>query len=365
VTPRVRFVELRGNVDTRLRRLREPRGSARQLDGVVLAFAGIGRLWADESAHEAAAALLSDLPRMVLPLSACPAAPAQGALAIECRLEDEATARLLASLDDAATRRSIDAERALLAERGGGCQQRFGATQIELKGLGGLLYIRAAEERGEEVELGAVEVRWTPATPLPVPSPPVRAWDGTRAARPGLVPLAGATGAAAHALESARAVFIAHRRALPEGAQLRAGTPLWVPGLETWRALAERGIWVEGCAEGLGFAHIESLLSARWLRLPEASEWTILTHAQAAREWSTGRVIPTYESAPAGEGPPADATHVYWASGAQFERWRARLGDGTVHSCGPGKTYDHLVRGAVPHVRLFPQVQQWRQWLQL
>ena len=363
--PRVRFVELRGNVDTRLRRLQERRGSPRQLDGVVLAFAGIARLWADPSAHEAAAALLSDQPHMVLPLSACPAAPAQGALAIECRLEDEATARLLASLDDPATRRSIDAERALLAERGGGCQQRFGATQIELTGLGSMLYIRAAEERGEEVELHPVEIRWTPATPLPVPSRPVRAWDGTRAPRPELVPLPGAADAAAHALEGARALFIAHRRALPDGVQVRAGTPLWVPGLETWHALAERGVWVEGCAEGLGFARIESLLSESWLRLPAAGDWTILTHAQAAREWSAGRVVPTYESAPAGEGPPADATHVYWASGAQFERFRSRVGINTVHSCGPGKTYDHLVRAAVPHVRLFPQVQQWRQWLQL
>jgi hydroxymethylbilane synthase len=363
--PRVRFVELRGNVDTRLRRLQEPRGSARQLDGVVLAFAGIARLWADPSAHEAARALLSDQPRMVLPLSACPAAPAQGALAIECRLEDAATARLLAALDDPATRRDIDAERALLAQRGGGCQQRFGATQIELKGLGSVLYTRAAEERGEEVELHAVELRWTPATPLPVPAQPVRAWDGTRAARPDLVPLPGAAEAAVHALGSARAVFIAHRRALPEGAQVRVGTPLWVPGLETWRALAERGIWVEGCAEGLGFAHIESLLSESWLALPPVSDWTILTHAQAAREWSSGRVIPTYESAPVGEGPPTGATHVWWASGAQFERWQARVAVDTVHSCGPGKTYDHLVRRAVPHVRLFPQVQQWRQWLQL
>jgi hydroxymethylbilane synthase len=46
---RVRLVELRGNVDSRLRRLHEPRGSARHLDGIVLAFAGLARLWADSA----------------------------------------------------------------------------------------------------------------------------------------------------------------------------------------------------------------------------------------------------------------------------------------------------------------------------
>ncbi len=96
----MQLVELRGNVDSRLRRLHEPRGSARQLDGVVLAFAGLARLWADESTRPQLQQLLAGLPRMVVPLSVCPPAPAQGALAIECRREDAATAQLLAALDD-------------------------------------------------------------------------------------------------------------------------------------------------------------------------------------------------------------------------------------------------------------------------
>ncbi len=136
--PRVELCELRGNVDTRLRRLREPRGAERQLDGVVLAFAGLARLWQDEAVGAAAVLreLLAGLPRMLLPLTLCPAAPAQGALAIECRVNDERTRALLAAIDDPATRAAIDAERALLAQRGGGCHQRFGATQVQVDGPG-------------------------------------------------------------------------------------------------------------------------------------------------------------------------------------------------------------------------------------
>src|SRR6202790_1218165 len=68
---RVRLVDLRGNVDSRLRRLREPRGATRHLDGIVLAFAGLARLWADAAGQVLLRELLPPLPRMLLPLSQC------------------------------------------------------------------------------------------------------------------------------------------------------------------------------------------------------------------------------------------------------------------------------------------------------
>src|ERR1700688_371009 len=163
---RVRLVDLRGHVDSRLRRLREPRGSTRHLDGIVLAFAGLARLWADAAGQVLLRELLPPLPRMLLPLSECPAAPAQGALAIECRQDDEPTAALLRSIDHAPTRRAVDIERSLLALRGGGCHQRFGATQIELPGIGTLLYQRAASESGARLEFSAAQLQWTPQQPL-------------------------------------------------------------------------------------------------------------------------------------------------------------------------------------------------------
>ena len=61
--------------------------------------------------------------------------------------------------------------------------------------------------------------------------------------------------------------------------------------------------------------------------------------------------------------PGADATHLYWHSGAQFERWRERVGAGREHACGPGKTYEHLRRAGVHNLRMFPHAAQWREWL--
>ena len=148
--PQVQLCELRGNVDSRLQRLRLPRDSDRQLDAVVLAFAGVARLWEDElvGAHALVAELLAGVPHMLMPLTYSPGAPAQGALAIECRSEDAPTRELLAAIDDAPTRSSIAAERLLLAARGGGCHQQFGATHRFVPELGALLYTREADHDG-------------------------------------------------------------------------------------------------------------------------------------------------------------------------------------------------------------------------
>ena len=368
---RVRLVDLRGNVDSRLRRLREPRGSTRHLDGIVLAFAGLARLWADAAGMQLLRELFSPLPRMLLPLSECPAAPAQGALAIECRHDDAATAALLRAIDHAPTRRAVGIERALLAERGGGCHQRFGATQIEVAGIGTLLYQRAASEPGTATEADAAPLQWTPETPLEPPRGPVKAWDGSRTERSAVETIAAGVARCAASLGTAIALFVSHRRALPQTdtTLINSAARVWVPGIDTWQALAERGVWVEGCGEGLGFAALEPMLAEPLLQLPSSDRWIVLTHAEAAAGWSAGEVIATYRHAEraAANGvdgaPPADATHVYWFSSAQFDRWGSLVGPGVQHACGPGKTYQHLRRAGVQNLRLFPQPALWRQWL--
>ncbi|MGA2562162.1 MAG: hydroxymethylbilane synthase [Steroidobacteraceae bacterium] len=369
---RVRLVELRGNVDSRLRRLHEPRASARQLDGIVLAIAGLARLWADASGRALLEALFAPLPRMVLPLSACPTAPAQGALAIECRADDAATAQWLAPLDHAGTRRAVQAERALLAERGGGCHQRFGATMIEVPHLGTLLYLREAEAAATSGQsaVGQPQLLWTPERALDAPGDAVLAWDGSRLAHGAIEALEAGNALSLQRLPLTRALFVAHRRALTSGAaeRINPAAHIWVPGLDSWQGLAEQGLWVEGCADGLGFAALEPLLSAPLLQLPPLSQWTILTHAAAAGGWAEGEVIATYThgNAPAEQGaPPPAATHLYWHSSAQFDRWHGRTAVQAQHACGPGKTYQHLMRAGVQNLRMFPSAAQWREWLRL
>jgi hydroxymethylbilane synthase len=103
-------VPLRGNVDTRLRKVADG-----ELDAVVLAYAGLRRL----GRHGEVTEILD--PIQVLP------APAQGALAIECRSADTATLEVLAALDAPDARATVTAERALLAALEAGCSAPVGA----------------------------------------------------------------------------------------------------------------------------------------------------------------------------------------------------------------------------------------------
>ncbi len=102
---------LRGNVDTRLRKL-----EAGEYDAIILAYSGLRRLGKTE------------LVREVVPVALmCPAA-GQGALAIEARAGDEAVLGALKFLDDIAARAETTCERALLQKLGGGCQVPIGAN---------------------------------------------------------------------------------------------------------------------------------------------------------------------------------------------------------------------------------------------
>ncbi len=108
--PDLEIHPLRGNVDTRVRKL-----EAGEFDAIILAAAGLDRLGKTEVARQV-------LPPEVM----CPAA-GQGALGVETRAADSGTRRLLKFLDDPAARATTTCERALLRRLGGGCQVPIGA----------------------------------------------------------------------------------------------------------------------------------------------------------------------------------------------------------------------------------------------
>src|SRR5262249_4498973 len=121
--PDLEIVEIRGNVDTRLRKVADG-----DVDGTVLAAAGLARLGRIEEATQLFDAM------EFLP------SPAQGAIAIECRADDTTTLALLAAIQHGATRAAVDAERGFLAALGSGCSLPVGAyAQVD----GDLVTLRA------------------------------------------------------------------------------------------------------------------------------------------------------------------------------------------------------------------------------
>jgi hydroxymethylbilane synthase len=138
----VEVVPIRGNVDTRLRKV-----SAGEVDAVVLARAGLARLDRLDAVTETLDPLL------MLP------APAQGALAVECRASDGELVAQLAALDHADSRAAVLAERALLAGLEAGCTAPVGALAVLAEGEDGPeLFLRGsvtAADGSDAVRLSA------------------------------------------------------------------------------------------------------------------------------------------------------------------------------------------------------------------
>jgi hydroxymethylbilane synthase len=141
----VELVPVRGNVDTRLGKVAD-----RTLDAVILARAGLSRL-----------NRLGEITEVLDPIQVLPA-PGQGALAVECRADDE-VADTVATLDDIITRSAVTAERTLLAALEAGCTAPIGAYAEAAEGDEGLeLYLRAVVVSPD----GAVSIRKSATGPL-------------------------------------------------------------------------------------------------------------------------------------------------------------------------------------------------------
>lgn len=390
--PLLDFVEIRGNVNTRLSRVHESQDSPKFLDAVVLAFAGIIRLWANPAGRAELQRLLADVRWMVLPLKECPAAPGQGALAIECRADNEAVKKILKTLHHEQTAKAVAGERQLLADWGGGCHQKFGATSVRVgkihrgtlnedisqegtateDGLGDLLYIRGEKPDHTKV----AELRWNlpPVNNLSLDR--VQAWDGSlwrekaqKGTQNGLPVPPGLQ------LSQNAPVFVAHSRAL--AGQFDANfeaevekSRIWTSGTASWFRLAEKGHWVEGCAEGLGFEGLIPTLKESVLRLGPLQQWTILTHSDALAEWQARepKAVATYK-VNLNYGKDAidalkAATHVFWSSGSQFDELKEYLSLGAQVACGPGNTAIRLREAGLKPV-VFPSIEEWKKWLKI
>ncbi len=143
--PDLTFASLRGNVDTRL-------AKASEFSAAVMAAVALERLGRIGQAAE-----LLD-PQVVVPQVG------QGALAVECREDDEGMRRALSRIEHRASRRAVDAERAYLAELGGGCDLPVGAyagasdgtirLTAVLAGLDGRIVLRSTAEGDDPEHVG-------------------------------------------------------------------------------------------------------------------------------------------------------------------------------------------------------------------
>src|SRR5688572_19528658 len=359
------FEPVRGNVPTRVRKIWNPGA-----DALIVAKAAFDRLLETPEEEFAVTKVplrdaLSQCLWMVLPLRANPSAPAQGALAVEIQSHGPELRERLAAINCAETFATAQREREILRGYGGGCHQKIGATVLR-RPYGEITFLRGLTDDGTALK----EYRLAASRPRPPkvgrdllwPLKPADSDWVKREPIPATIPDS--------------PLWIAKADALPETASVPDSQLVWASGLKTWERLARRGVWVNGCAEGLGdqeHPRIETIAGTE-------VQWTNLTHADAGSAGilpasgsagsagilpASGQVnmqqLPTYRLIPKDSSPDLQGKHYFfWTSGSSFERalslnpWMKSM----THFCGPGNTQLILEKhGIKPHI--FLDYEQW------
>lgn len=337
--PSIKFLEIRGNVNTRIGRVHETEGTERKLDGVVLAYAGLERLSHDEKAALELWKLLENTKIIVVPIQESPTAPAQGALAIECHLDNDPVLSMLQKLHHAPTEHAVHEERQILQQWGGGCHQKLGANFVTNK-YGGKLFIRGERPNGEFV----IETRNLGKVPYSASQfTKVEASDLFNFEKRAL------STEEKSALKIASVCFVAHSRVLEflgeQEMESLINKRVWVSGMKSWHKLAAKGIWVEGSVEYKGFDYFQTFKNKSLLRMKDKTAF--LTHAESAVDDPNATSIACYTHQ-FREIPKkiTDSSHLYWSSGLPFSTVWSKLGTPEkqaefrkkIHASGAGKT---------------------------
>jgi len=345
--PVLQFIEIRGNVNTRLSRVHEAEGHERKLDGVVLAFAGLERLAKDPVASIELRRLLQSTQMMVLPLKTCPSAPAQGALAIETRNDRPEISTCIARLHHPETLDAVRAERAILEEWGGGCHQKLGASRMP----SGVLFIKGVKPDGTRVDETRGNPRPQDSDFVRIEAGDVFDFEKLKTGNPDT-----------EFLQSGTPIFIAHTRAFDHfdhpDALKGAGKRIWVSGTQSWFKLARQGLWIEGSLDGQGFETMGPFMRKALLGF-EGKDFAFLSHSQSPT--SAGAVlVPTYGHR-FREVPRKfiENNRIYWSSGLPFQELWSKVGAevfrGKTHACGPGRTAQ-LIKEKLAEIGMEPVI---------
>lgn len=351
---RVAFENVRGNIPTRIRKLLE----SPDVDALIVAKAALDRLLtaSQEEFAEVKKLLreyLQQLDWMVLPLTINPNAAAQGALAIEIAANRSDLKDLISSINDPDTYYCAQKEREVLASFGGGCHQKIGVTYLArpygkikiLKGLtnSGMILDEKVLLKPEQTTKFNADKMWS--SDVNASRKPLNDWT---------LP------------SDINALFVSRSEAWPDNFSYPHF--IWTAGLKTWKNLAQKGVWVHGCSEGMGekeYTQLDILANAEAHPL----KWAKLTHEESG--FSEMQVIATYAlDIQNNFNTCAGRESFYWNSGSQFLAATKQIPEllNKQHACGPGNTFEiirqHLEEKNmyVPsRLQIFLDQEDWRQ----
>lgn len=334
------FVNVRGNIQTRLRKLLES-----DQDGLVVAKAALDRLLSAkqeefQKTKKFISESLKDLYFQVIPLSQNPTAAAQGALAIEVAKDRQDVLEIIQLINHQKTYHNVSFERKELKKYGGGCHQKIGISVIDKKEQE-VFFLKGLTDQGQILDkIEGLHSKYPEASlmkKLKIPN---------REVLKKILPLNYEVPNISH-----RGIFITKNENVTK--QIKASDFVWTSGVETWKSLASEGAWVSGCFDSLGEEKAPEV--DLFLGLEKPLSWFKITHKDGLENlWS--KKIATYEI-------QYDFTKIqfqpeiefyFWSHGELFKKYLEKFPEIKTkkHGCGLGHTYQTL-KAYIPEEQLY------------
>ena len=366
---------IRGNVDTRLRKL-----DAGEYDGIILATAGLNRLLSSPSAVEISPSavenpdggystkkLLKDKKLMLLPLIECVPAPCQGAIVAEANPSNKTAVDILNAINDNKLMQNCIRERQTAIQYGVGCLQRFGVTTIrygdtstlrQTQRLSEIIYAAGKDSDNNSFsnwtglpQLNTVDKNIFSATDFMGNFFQYEYNNESKTIKEAIV-------------------FVANYKAAEkeELIQQLQTKQVWAAGTKTWLELAKKRVWVQGCADAFG---LEFLIAPWQMPLFNISkrEVAVVTNNSTATTWQAKgwKVYGTYDTLdkqiPGIEEQIKQADIIFWTSFRQYARYKSAVKENAVHVCPYGETAEQFKATGIEPV-VFPTIKAFLQWRQ-
>lgn len=350
---KVKFIDIRGNISTRIKKL--IRSNA---DGLVMAKAALDRIIEDDSAKflkekKEFLNFFKELNWMVLPLSENPSAPAQGALAIETRSDDEEILKILNKINDEKVFKSVEKERKILKEYGGGCHQKIGVSHQIIE-MGEVLNLKGETEEGLRLSENSFfpKTNFTDELISEIKSIyPKKPENSSFFDRENIED---SSNFLKEIINSG--IYVSRSNALDSFNDIKESNTIWTSGIKTWLSLSSKGLWVNGTSDSLG--EIESPPENIFKKI----KWYKISHDAAPK--SDKEIIPTYRLIKK-ELPKEikNVSHFYWMSFSSFEYALEKYPEikNRNHACGLGRTFEEI--NTVIPGKVYPYL-KYQDWLE-
>lgn len=349
----VEALSIRGNVDTRLQKLHDE-----QYDGIILAAAGLNRLLQYEPAKQKVSVLLSDKKIMLLPLFECPPAAGQGAVVAETQKDNTDAIEILNAINNAALTDAIKKERVYAQQYGYGCSQQFGVFHMDIPTVPFTYASGKTDSAGEFTEWNFDTQLDTKDKTLFSSADYMKSFFEYNYIDDVITD----ANASAFFISSYKVV---HSDGLKKQIEHKK---VWASGTKTWYDLSRKGIWVEGCADGLGFSSLRDVFKSALINI-DTHSLQILTNKSSAAHWINDgfNAAYTYElkanlSAEL-KNKIAEADIIFWTSYQQYELCKTFLKKDVQHVCPSGKTATLLQAQGLQPV-IFPTIKSFIYWKQ-